>query len=120
VDRLGRQPADKTVGALAAISDDNMEIVNAISKVRFNSARPRRIQLTRGGAAGCDLLCIEPGQEVSASGPCTYYIIAGEGQLSNGSPTETVRMGQLVSCGDGERHALSNTSEQRLICLSMV
>ena len=96
-----------------------MDIINAIAKVRFNSARPQRVQLAKCSGYICDLLCIEPGQELTAGGECTYYIVAGNGDAKVGSEAKAVAMGNFIHCPEGESHTLINSSEQRLICLCM-
>ena len=58
-----------------------MDVLNAISKVRFNSARPQRVQLFKCDEFVCELLCLEPGQELTATGRRAYYLIAGNGQM---------------------------------------
>ncbi len=67
----------------------------------------------------CDLVCLEPGQELSAAGRCAYYIVAGSGDLKAGKATQAVKMGLLATCDDGETHRLVNSSEQRLIFLAI-
>jgi len=70
-----------------------MDIINAIAKVRFNSARPQRVQLAKCDGTDCDLLCLEPGQELSAKGPSAYYIITGSGQVKLKSESRDLAMG---------------------------
>lgn len=94
-----------------------MEVVNAVAKVRFNSARPKRVQLRKVASVSCDLLCLEPGQDLAGAGPCAYYVIAGTGALKVGAVAQGLSMGHLASCDPGEKHVLVNPSEQRLICL---
>ncbi|MHC4716122.1 MAG: cupin domain-containing protein [Planctomycetota bacterium] len=96
-----------------------MDITNAIAKVRFNSARPQRVQLAKCTGYICDLLCLEPGQELTATGECAYYIVAGNGNAKIKDETKDVEMGNFIHCPDGESHTLVNSSEQRLICLSV-
>ncbi len=96
-----------------------MEIVNAIAKVRFNSASPRRVQLHKNSGVSYELLCMEPGQEISDTGPCAYYIIAGNGEMKAGGRTGEVSMGHLALSEAEESHTLINTSEQRLICMAV-
>ena len=106
-------------GKVSPWMDGDMNVVNAIAKVRFNSAHAKRVQLHKLPAFECELLCLEPGQEFPASGPCAYYIVAGNGAIKAGPETQELSMGQLAYCDDGEEHAIVNTSEQRLICLSV-
>ncbi len=94
-----------------------MDVINAIAKVRFNSARAQRIQLQRCGDFACDLLCLEPGQEFSATGRCAYYIIAGTGILKADKKAKDLSMGYFAASEKDESHTLVNSSEQRLICL---
>ena len=96
-----------------------MEIVNAIAKVRFNSARPKRVQLHKSAKFACALLCLEPGQELTATGRRAYYLIAGNGQMKAGKDAQAANLGHFVSCREGETHTIVNSSEQRLICLAL-
>jgi len=96
-----------------------MDVLNAIAKVRFNSARPQRVQLYKCADFLCELLCLEPGQDLTASGRCVYYLVAGTGEIKSGKTQETATLGHLVTCDDGESHTIVNTSEQRLICLAV-
>ena len=96
-----------------------VNVLNAIAKVRFNSARPQRVQLSRGSPAASDLLCLEPGQKLPATGRCVYYVIAGTGQLTCAAQKSALAMGSFAAIDDGQSHTLTNTSEQRLICLAV-
>jgi len=96
-----------------------MDVLNAIAKVRFNSARPQRVQLLKCDDFVCELLCLEPGQEQTATGRCAYYLIAGSGQIKAGEDVQAADLGHFVSCAKGERHSIVNSSEQRLICLAV-
>lgn len=115
-----------------------MDIVNAISKVRFASTGPQNIHLARTDSYRVDMLCMEAGQKSrSAGGPCAYYVIAGSATLTtsgsaklttSGSATLTANgsagpderplpAGQIADLGPDEPHVLANAGEGRLICL---
>jgi len=94
-----------------------MDIINAIAKVRFNSARPQRVQLSKCSGYTCDLLCLEPAQELPAASRCVYYVIAGNGEIRAGETHKPLAMGCFVTCDEAESHTIANSSEQRLICL---
>ncbi len=96
-----------------------MDIVNAIAKVRFSSARPQRVQLYKFAGLACELICLEPGQELSSEDKCAYYVIAGSGDVRAGKEGGPIAMGKLAACGNGGPHAVINSSEQRLICLAV-
>ncbi len=96
-----------------------MDVLNAIAKVRFNSARPQRVQLYRRREFLCELLCLEPRQELSASGRCAYYLIAGSGEVRSGRNRQSVDLGNFLTFEEGESHTLVNSSEQRLICMAI-
>ncbi len=96
-----------------------MDVINAIAKVRFSSARPQRVQLYKNAAFSCDLLCLEPGQEYTDTGRCAYYVIAGNGELRAGKDTKPLSIGNLANCAPDESHVIINSSEQRLICLAV-
>jgi len=115
-----------------------MDIVNAISKVRFASTEPQHIHLARNDAYRVDLLCMEAGQTSrAAAGPCAYYVIAGSAKLttsgsaklttggsaklttggSAGPDERPLPAGQIADLGLDEAHVLANAGEGRLICL---
>jgi hypothetical protein len=96
-----------------------MESFNAISKVRFSSARPQRVQLQKLNGVVCDLLCMEPKQELSMSGRCAYYVVAGQGVIRSGKLSQDLSLGSLACTENDEHHTLLNNSEQRLICLAI-
>lgn len=96
-----------------------MDVFNAIAKVRFNSARPQRVHLSRCDEYVCELLCLEPQQELTASGRCVYYVVAGSGQVRVGEDIQEANLGHFISCDEGESHTIVNSSEQRLICLAV-
>lgn len=98
---------------------NGVDVFNAITKVRFNAAKPQRVRLRKGEDFCCQLLCLEAGQEVTASGPCGYYVIAGLGAVRHGAESRPLSIGSFASCEDGESHVLANGSEQRLICLAV-
>jgi len=94
-----------------------MNVTNAISKVRFSSARPQRVQLFKNSHFHCELLCLEPQQELTSWGPCAYYVVAGSGEIRAGRNRSSLELGRFAECDDGESHSVVNASEQRLICL---
>ncbi len=94
-----------------------MDVINAIAKIRFSSAKAQRVQLHRCVGFASDLLCLEPGQDFSSAGRCSYYIIAGSGVLQAGKNKKDVNPGNFATCEEDESHTLVNSSEQRLICL---
>ncbi len=97
-----------------------MECVNAISKVRFGSSKPQRVQLAGSNALQSELICMEPGQQVKVSSTeCTYYIIKGTASLTTAEKTAELAAGQFVSVGPDEKHTLAAHGDDRLICISV-
>ncbi len=99
-----------------------MDIVNAISKVRFASTGPQQVHLARNDAYRVDILCMEAGQKSRAqAGPCAYYVIVGSAKLTAGGSASAdeypLPAGQMASIGPNEAHTVANTGEGRLICL---
>ena len=99
-----------------------MDIVNAISKVRFASTGPQNVHLARNDAYRIDLLCMEAKQASrAAAGPCAYYVIAGSARLtangSAGTDEQSLPAGQIADLGPDEAHVLANVGDGRLICL---
>jgi len=95
-----------------------MDLINAIAKVRFASAKPQRVQLHKGGSLLAELLCMEPGQETDGqAGQWTYYVVAGKAAITGAEGGGELPAGQLAAVSKGERHRIANVGEQRLICL---
>lgn len=96
-----------------------MDLVNAIAKVRFNSARPQRVQLGRSRQFACELVCLEPGQEVAGTQRCSYYVVAGNGLVKTAAGPKDVTLGHFLCFEEGDSHILVNSSDQRMICLAV-
>ncbi len=97
-----------------------MNLVNAISKARFSSAKAQRVQLDKSDRAVADLLCLEPGQEVEvSSGRWVYYVIAGTASVIGGGEETEVPTGQLAATAADEAHRMRNSGERRLVCLAV-
>ena len=74
-----------------------MDMVNAIAKARFSSAKAQRVPLHKTGALHADLLCLEAGQalDVPEASAWTYYVISG-----------TAAIGQEQSASLSQGHSL--------------
>jgi quercetin dioxygenase-like cupin family protein len=97
-----------------------MDVVNAIAKVRFGSAKPQRVQLRKGPRGPIDLLCMEPGQRLKAEGGrWAYYVVTGTARVEAGGAATDLSAGQLALTEAGEGHTLCAAGEQRLICLAI-
>ncbi len=97
-----------------------MDVVNAIAKVRFGSAKPQRVQLRKDAKAPIELLCLEPGQKLKVTeGRWAYYVITGAARVESGGKSSDVSAGHLALASEGETHMLSSAGEQRLICLAI-
>ena len=97
-----------------------MDLVNAIGKVRFASARAQRVHIHKGQHLVADLLCLETGQEtVGEAGEWTYYVIKGLARCKGPGGAVDIPAGQSVSVAADEKHSLVATGEQRLICLAV-
>ena len=96
-----------------------MNVVNAISKARFGTAKPQRIQLHKGRELLAELLCLEAGQKFSASGECTYYVVTGNASLTGEGDSAELPTGHLAAFSPGEGHSMSNSGEGRLVLLAI-
>lgn len=97
-----------------------MDVVHAISKVRFATARPQRVRLSRNDAYVVEMLCMEAGQEIDATaGPWTYYVVMGTARLTAGASAGDVAAGQIAATEPDEHHTLANAGEGRLVCLAI-
>ena len=97
-----------------------MSDVNAISKVRFSSAKAQRIQLLKSKAVKSELLCMESRQQITGKpGEWLYYVISGKGELSSENYISELSAGQLAAMEAGQDHTLTNSGEGRLICLAV-
>jgi len=96
-----------------------MDIVNAISKVRFGTAKPQRIQLHKSDELMVELLCLEAGQKISVtSGQWVYYVVTGTATVTANTHSTQLPTGQLATVGPGENHAIANETEARLVVLA--
>ena len=83
-----------------------MELINAISKARFGSAKPQRIQLHKGESLTAELLCLEAGQKTrTTTGEWTYYVVTGTASVTSES-THQLPTGQLATLAAGENHVI--------------
>jgi len=95
-----------------------MEIVNAVSKVRFASSAAQHVHLARGDGLKVDLICMEAGQkDRSADGPCAYYVVTGSASIAVGKAAQALPAGHVAHLAPDEHHTISNAGEGRLICL---
>jgi len=95
-----------------------MELINAISKVRFGSAKPQRIQLNKGDGCQAEMLCMEPGQQIRVrSGRWLYYVITGSANLTVNGQTSQLPTGQLAASAPNEQHVVATAGDRRLVCL---
>lgn len=94
-----------------------MEPINAISKVRFSSAKPQRVHLANSGPVQADLLCLECQQELALSaGAGVLYVVSGSATLITDAGRQSLASTQLTSI-DADC-TLANISEQRLVVLA--
>lgn len=92
-----------------------MTPINAIGKVRFNSAKPQRVHLVEGRPCRADLLCLEPRQELAVPVGGLLYVLTGSAAVTCGGQRATLPSGHLLSAES--ECVLGNVSEQRLVCL---
>lgn len=93
-----------------------MTPVNAIAKVRFNSARPQRVHLLDLPSGSVDLLCLERAQELSLTGPPrVLYVVTGSAKVTDTQTTVDLPAGHLAA-PEGDC-TITNAGEQRLVCL---
>jgi len=96
-----------------------MDVVNAIAKVRFSSARPQRIQLYKEPELTMELLCMEAGQGATVtSGRWAYYVVTGTAAVNDGEKSEQLPTGQLAVVNPPRKHTITNAGEGRLVVLA--
>ena len=96
-----------------------MDIINAIAKVRFNSAKPQRVSLVRNPTFQADLICMEGGQALAVEGgEWLYYVITGTASLVGNGPAMQTPTGQMASAVN-EKHVITNPSNRRLVILAL-
>jgi len=97
-----------------------MDIIPAISKVRFASARPQCVHLARNSSYVVDMLCMEAGQEAKiTAGAWTYYVVMGTAKLTGAGGSSELSAGQMATTEADETHTLANAGEGRLVCLAV-
>jgi hypothetical protein len=96
-----------------------MEVVNAIAKSRFGSAKAQRVGIARSAAMTVELLCMEPGQQLKVEkGVWTYYVIAGACSVQCAGAEHKLGPGFCASDVPGP-HVITGGEERRLICLAI-
>ena len=97
-----------------------MEIINAIAKARFASSQPQRVRLGRDSSLQSELICMEPGQELEvASGKWVYYVLKGDARVGTAESEANLSAGVLADFSAEQKHSITNTGEQRLICFAV-
>ncbi len=97
-----------------------MDIINAISKARFSSAKAQCVQLSRDGQLTSQLVCMEPGQAFNVNGgQWSYYVVTGEVEVSAGGESTRLPTSQLATSAPGEAHKLTTPGERRAVVLAI-
>jgi len=97
-----------------------METFNAISKVRFASARPQRVHLSKCDSFAVEMLCMEAGQDARVpAGPWAYYVVMGTATITSGKDSQSLAAGQMAATAAEETHTIANQGEGRLVCLAV-
>jgi len=93
-----------------------MNLVNAIAKARFSSAKGQRVQLHKADHLQAELLCMEAGQDMDIpGGPWVYYVITGTAAIGGGA---NVGQGQMLFV-ENEPHQVKNAEQRRLLVLAV-
>ena len=97
-----------------------MEVINAIAKARFASSQAQRVRLHKGPLLQSELVCMEPGQELDvASGKWVYYVVKGRARARTAEGEADLAAGSVADFPPGQKHTITNTGEQRLICFAV-
>ena len=95
-----------------------MDFVNAISKVRFGSAKPQRIQLSKAGRFQAEMLCMDPRQRITVrTGQWMYYVVTGSAEVTVDEQTTSVATGQFAASAPGEVHTIVAAGDHRMVCM---
>ena len=98
--------------------DIPVNVVNAISKVRFSAAKPQLVTLQKIPGLSTSLLCLQPGQSFPLPpGPHTFYVITGTAAVTCGTSTTPLAPGHCVAAQDGEAHVVACRGEDRAVCI---
>jgi quercetin dioxygenase-like cupin family protein len=107
-------------GAIRRRGVTAMDVINAIAKVRFASAKPQRVHLTRGESCAVEMVCMEAGQAIHGiRGAWAYYVVTGTARVEAGDKNGELAAGQMAAAEGGETHSLANAGDGRLICLAI-
>ena len=105
-----------------ALAEAGADIIGVSHSLEATGSEIEKEVTARGRtfrAYACDLVCLEPGQELAAAGRCVYYVIAGKGEVKAGQVRKALSLGSFARFDDSESHTIVNSSEQRLICLAV-
>jgi quercetin dioxygenase-like cupin family protein len=96
-----------------------MELINAVAKIRFSSAKAQCVQLSEGPGVRAELICLEAGQELTVEkGQWVYYVITGTTGFRVGEKSQQAPTGQIVVFEQDQKHTLSAAGERRSVCLA--
>ena len=97
-----------------------MEIINAIARARFASSQPQRVRLGKDSKLQSELVCMEPGQELEVmSGRWVYYVVKGHARAGTAEGEADLAAGTFADFEPDQKHTITNTGEQRLICFAV-
>lgn len=97
-----------------------MDVINAIAKVRFSSAKPQHVQLHKSQALQAVLICMEAGQELAVeAGQWMYYVVTGSARIAGDAKTADMQAGHMAATERGERHTLANPTDRRTVVLAI-
>lgn len=97
-----------------------MDIVNAVAKARFGSAKAQRVQIHHSDRLHVDLICMEAGQQLrQEAGEWTYYVMAGSGAMTCQGNAQLLPTGQVAIAAEDEAHTLANAADKRLVVLAI-
>ncbi len=96
-----------------------MDLINAIAKARFSSAKAQRVHLHAGDELRAELICMEGGQEVQVEpGQWVYYVVKGAATLV-GDTEGQLAAGCVATTTAAEAHTIRNSGEQRFVCIAV-
>ncbi len=97
-----------------------MELINAIAKARFASARPQRVRLHKSSSLIMELVCMEPAQQLDVDSGCwVYYVVKGIARLTGGGEKDELAAGHMATLRKNEPHTIANAAQQRLVCIAI-
>jgi mannose-6-phosphate isomerase-like protein (cupin superfamily) len=101
-----------------------LDVKHILAAIRFRDDKLSKVNLFETENFFLDLYCMRPGQAQAvhshAANDKVYCVLRGEGRVTVGEETRTLRANEAVLAAAGEPHGIENASTDDLVCLVLM